>query len=411
MTPFQTIALLLTFVAIGGYLNHKYFRLPATIGHMTFALILSLSALVLYKLGLFDITPVQTAVGHINFSEVLLHGMLSFLLFAGALQISLDDLKSVGAPVAVLATAGVFMATLITGALVWLGAHWLGIGLPYIYALLFGALISPTDPIAVLAIMKDAGLSKKLYTKIGSESLFNDGVGVVIFLTILGIANGEQKLDPQAIAVLLAQKSLGGLALGFFLGWVTESLLRRLNDYKVEVLLTLALVTGGYTLAEFLHVSAPICMVAAGLTVGNDKPKNGGKRGQDRERVDLFWELLDEIFNAVLFMLVGLELIVIDITRQHLLLGGIAIAAVLFARTVSVSIPIGLMSLKQTFEKGTIPLLVWGGLRGGLSIAMALSLPDGQEKGIILPVTYVVVLFSILVQGLSFKKLMIFFTE
>ncbi len=411
MTPFQTIALLLTFVAVGGYLNHKYFRLPATIGHMTFALILSLSALVLYKLGLFDITPVQTAVGHINFSEVLLHGMLSFLLFAGALQISLDDLKSVGTPVAMLATAGVLMATLITGTLVWLGAHWLGIQLPFIYAMLFGALISPTDPIAVLAIMKDAGLSKKLYAKIGSESLFNDGVGVVIFLTILGIANGEQKIDPQTIAVLLAQESLGGLALGFFLGWITESLLQHLNDYKVEVLLTLALVTGGYTLAEFLHVSAPICMVAAGLTVGNDKPKNGSKRGQDRERVDLFWELLDEIFNAVLFMLVGLELIVIDITRQHLLLGAIAIAAVLLARAISVSIPIGLMSLKQQFEKGTIPLLVWGGLRGGLSIAMALSLPDGPEKGIILPVTYVVVLFSILVQGLSFKKMMAYFTE
>lgn len=405
MTPFQIIALLLTFIAIGGTLNHKYFHLPATIGHMTFALILSLSALILYKLGLFDITPIKSAIGGIDFSEVLLHGMLSFLLFAGALQISLDDLKSVGTPVAVLATAGVFMATLITGTLVWFGAQWLGIGLPFIYAMLFGALISPTDPIAVLAIMRDAGLSKKLYAKIGSESLFNDGVGVVIFLTILGIANGEQKLDPQAIAVLLAQKSLGGLALGFFLGWVTESLLRRLNDYKVEVLLTLALVTGGYTLAEFLHVSAPICMVAAGLTVGHSTPKNG-KRGQDRERVDLFWELLDEIFNAVLFMLVGLELIVITITKQHLFLGGIAVGAMLLGRLISVSVPIGLMSLQQKFEKGTIPLLVWGGLRGGLSIAMALSLPDGPEKSVILPVTYVVVLFSILVQGLSFKKLL-----
>ncbi len=405
MTPFQIIALLLTFIAIGGTLNHKYFHLPATIGHMTFALILSLSALILYKLGLFDITPIKSAIGGIDFSEVLLHGMLSFLLFAGALQISLDDLKSVGTPVAVLATAGVFMATLITGTLVWFGAQWLGIGLPFIYAMLFGALISPTDPIAVLAIMRDAGLSKKLYAKIGSESLFNDGVGVVIFLTILGIANGEQKLDPQAIAVLLAQKSLGGLALGFFLGWITESLLRHLNDYKVEVLLTLALVTGGYTLAEFLHVSAPICMVAAGLTVGHSTPKNG-KRGQDRERVDLFWELLDEIFNAVLFMLVGLELIVITITKQHLFLGGIAVGAMLLGRLISVSVPIGLMSLQQKFEKGTIPLLVWGGLRGGLSIAMALSLPDGPEKSVILPVTYVVVLFSILVQGLSFKKLL-----
>ncbi|MBU6475012.1 MAG: sodium:proton antiporter [Alphaproteobacteria bacterium] len=410
MTPFQIIALLLIFVAVGGTINHQYFRLPATIGHMTFALILSLGALILYKLGLFDIMPVKAAIGGINFSEVLLHGMLSFLLFAGALQISLDDLKSVGTPVAVLATAGVLMATLITGTLVWAGAQWLGIALPYIYALLFGALISPTDPIAVLAIMKDAGLSKKLYAKIGSESLFNDGVGVVIFLTLLGIASGEQALDPRAIAILLAQQSLGGLALGFLIGWVTESLLQRLDDYKVEALLTLALVTGGTTLAEFLHVSAPICMVAAGLTVGNSIPKNG-KRGQDRERVDIFWELLDEIFNAVLFMLIGFELIVITITGQHLLLGGIAVGAMLLGRLVSVSIPIGLMSLQQQFEKGTIPLLVWGGLRGGLSIAMALSLPDGPEKGIILPVTYVVVLFSILVQGLSFRKFLAFITK
>ena len=403
MTPFQIIAALLTFVAIGGYINHKYFRLPETIGHMAFALLLSLGAIIFYKLGLYDIAPVKAIIGGIDFSEVLLHGMLSFLLFAGALQIRLSDLKEVAMPVTILATAGTVIATLVTGTLVWLAAHSFGIGLSYIYAMLFGALISPTDPIAVLAILKEANMPKKLFTKIGGESLFNDGVGVVIFLAILGIALGEQKMDLREVSVLLMQNGLGGLALGFLLGWITDSLLHRLDDYKVEVLLTLALVTGGYALAELVHVSAPICMVAAGLIVGNKT-----KHSASQERIDLFWELLDEIMNAVLFILIGLEVIVITITKQHMLLGGFAIAAVLLGRLVSVSLPIGLMSLHQKFERGTIPILVWGGLRGGLSIAMALSLPEGPEKSIILPVTYIVVLFSVLVQGLSFRRFLAF---
>ncbi len=407
MTPFQIIAVLLTFVAIGGYINHKYFHLPETIGHMAFALLLSLVSTVLYKLGLFDLQPIKYIISSINFSEVLLHGMLSFLLFAGALHIRFGDLKEVGTPVAVLATAGVVIATLVTGTLVWKGAEFIGLDMPYIYALLFGALISPTDPVAVLAILKDAGMSKKLYTKIGSESLFNDGVGVVVFLTILDIAARTQQVEIHEVLILVIQKGLGGLALGFLLGWATDSLLRLADDYKVEVLLTLALVTGGYALAEILAVSAPICMVTAGLVVGN-QGRVGRKADQPRESLSRFWELLDEIFNAVLFMLIGLEVIVITITKLHLVLGIIAIAAVLLGRLISVSLPIGMMSLQQKFERGTIPILVWGGLRGGLSIAMALSLPEGQEKSIILPMTYIVVLFSILVQGLSFPRFLTF---
>lgn len=401
MTPFQIIAVLLTFVAIGGYINHKYLHLPETIGHMAFALLLSLAAILSYKIGLYDITPVRNIVGGINFSEVLLHGMLSFLLFAGALQIRFRHLREVGTPVAVLATAGVVIATGVTGTLVWLAARLVNMDLSYIYALLFGALISPTDPIAVLAILKNADMSNKLFAKIGSESLFNDGVGVVVFLTILSLATGEQQMDIHNISAMLAQNALGGLALGLFLGWITDNLLHRIDDYKVELLLTLALVSGGYALAEFLRVSAPICMVAAGLIIGNKGLKN---RQDESKRVYLFWELLDEILNAVLFILIGLEVIVITIGWRHLQLGAFAIVAVLLGRLISVSLPIGFMSLQRKFERGTIPILVWGGLRGGLSIAMALSLPEGSEKGIILPVTYIVVLFSVLVQGLSFRR-------
>ena len=346
MTPFQIIAVLLTFVAFGGYINHKYVRLPETIGHMAFALLLSLGAIICYKLGLYDIAPVKTIIGGIDFSEVLLHGMLSFLLFAGALQIRLSDLKEVAAPVTILATAGTVIATLVTGTLVWLAARLIGMDLSYIYAMLFGALISPTDPIAVLAILKEANMPKKLFTKIGGESLFNDGVGVVIFLTILGIALGEQKLDAREVSFLLVQQGLGGLALGFFLGWITDSLLHRLDDYKVEVLLTLALVAGGYALAELVHVSAPICMVAAGLIVGNTGRANC-EQEVARKRLDLFWELLDEILNAVLFILIGLEVIVITITKQHMLLGGFAITAVLVGRLISVSLPIEVVVLKD----------------------------------------------------------------
>jgi CPA1 family monovalent cation:H+ antiporter len=252
-------------------------------------------------------------------------------------------------------------------------------------------------------------MSKKLYTKIGGESLFNDGVGIVIFLTLLEIATGVQQLELGSVFTLLGQVTLGGLALGALLGWMTDYFLESIDDYKTEVLLTLALVTGGYALAEALHISAPICMVTAGLFVGNQG--RAGMTDTVRARIDEFWELIDEILNAVLFMLVGLEVIVITVTGQHMALGLFAIVAVLAGRLISVSLPVGLMSLQMRFERGTIPILVWGGLRGGLSIAMALSLPEGAEKNIILPVTYVVVLFSILVQGLTFRHLVEFLAK
>ena len=364
----------------------------------------SLLLILLGKAGILDLAPIQHTLLQLNFSDILLHGMLSVLLFAGALHINLAELKDVRWAVAVLATVGVIIATFVTGTCIWFMAGWLGFDLSYIYALLFGALISPTDPIAVLAILKQAGASRKIYVKTGGESLFNDGVGVVVFLAILGIATGTSEFSIGGLAGIFLHETLGGAVLGGVLGWACYQLLKAINEYKVELMLTLALAIGGYALAEYLHLSAPICMVVAGLVIGN----HGRARGmseQTRLRLDDFWELLDEVLNALLFMLIGFELIIINLTGNSMLFGVLAIAAVLLGRFVSVALPVSLLSLKAPFENGTIPMLTWGGLRGGISVALALSLPAGAEKDLILPMTYTVVVFSILVQGLSFKRL------
>jgi CPA1 family monovalent cation:H+ antiporter len=402
MTAFQILAVLLCLAAAGAYLNHRFLKAPATIGLMAIALLGSLLLVGIGKAGLLDVSRAASFVAHIDFAELLLHGLLSFLLFAGALHVDVGDLRNMKSPVAVLTTAGVVLATAITGVGFWYVAHWVGFDLRFIDALLFGALIAPTDPIAVLGILKQARVSADLRTKIGAESLFNDGVGVVIFLTLLGVATGAQKPEAAQIALLLVREALGGMAFGFGMGWLTYRLLRSIDAYTVEVLLTLALATGGYALAERLHVSAPIAMVAAGLVIGNHG-RRLGMSDVTREHLDLFWELLDEILNAVLFMLMGLEILVIQFTRAHLVAGLAAIAVVLFGRLISVAFSIGLLRLRQTYDRGTIRLLTWGGLRGGISIALALSLPPGPARELILAVTYIVVIFSVLVQGLSFE--------
>jgi CPA1 family monovalent cation:H+ antiporter len=407
MTFFEICAILTTLAAAGGYINERFMSLPSTIGHMVFALVVSLIMVGLGRLGVIDFSDAAEFVGGIDFSEVLLHGMLSFLLFAGAMHINLAELRDVKWPVFILATVGVMIATFVTAAIVWQGAAWCGFDLPFIYALLFGALISPTDPIAVLSILKQVGASRRLYIKIGGESLFNDGVGVVVFLTILGIVNGQGDFSWAATGTRFLTEAVGGLALGGVIGWVTYRLLRSIDNYKVEVLLTLALVVGGYAFAETVHVSAPIAMVVAGLIIGN-QGRSLGMSDTTREHLDIFWELIDEILNAILFMLVGLEVILISVGRPEIVLGAVAIVAVLAARWISVVIPVSVLGKVTSFEKGTVVLMTWGGLRGGLSIAMALSLPPGPIKEMILPVTYIVVLFSILVQGLTFRHVLKF---
>ncbi|MFA7276735.1 MAG: sodium:proton antiporter [Pseudobdellovibrionaceae bacterium] len=405
MSAFQILAVILTIAAVGGYVNYKYIKLPTTIGHMAFALLVSFGAIILSEIHLIDIGFLSRTIDRIDFSSIVLHGMLSVLLFAGALHINLHDLKSVRLTVLVLATIGVVLATFITGTLVWWGAAQIGVNLPYIYALLFGALIAPTDPIAVLSILKQLNVSKSLYVKTGGESLFNDGVGVVVFLALLEVINSPQEFEPLDVLGLFGWEAVGGAVLGLALGGIVYAAIRTINDYKLEALLTLALVVGGYALAELVHMSAPISMVVAGLFIGNHG-RNFGMSDESRAHLDVFWELLDEIFNAILFILIGLRIMVTPISVEIMILGAGAICAVLVGRLLSVGIPISIMRIWKKFDRGTIRTLTWGGLRGGISIALALSLPDGDAKAVILPMTYIVVLFSILVQGLTFQHVL-----
>ena len=398
-------AVCLVITALLAYLNHRFIRLPTTIGVMVIALGLSLALIALNALGLdHDLHKYERSfLRSIDFSDVLMQGMLSFLLFAGALHVDLQALREYRWQVAVLALAGTLLSTMVVGVGMWLVLPLVGVALPLPYCLLFGALISPTDPIAVMGILKSAGAPKNLELVIAGESLFNDGVGVVIFALLLGIlANGTNPTFVGAGALLL-QEAGGGLLFGLVLGRVTFWLLRSIDQYQVEVLLTLAAVMGGYALASHLHVSGPLAMVVCGLMIGN-----GGRAlamsDHTRRYIDMFWELVDEILNAVLFVLIGMEVLLISFTRPLLVAGAAAIAVTLAARWLTVGLPVGVARPLFGLPHGASRILTWGGLRGGISVALALSLPIGAERETILALTYCVVIFSILVQGLTIGR-------
>jgi len=404
MRLFDILALLLSLAALFAYLNHRLLRLPAAIGLMLIALLASLGLIGLHALGFHLEEPIKLMLNQIDFDETVLHGLLGFLLFAGALHINLADLARQAGVILVLATVSVVAATLLIGGIMWWLFDLLGLQIPLIYCLLFGALISPTDPIAVLGILKSAGAPKSLETKITGESLFNDGVAVVVFLLLLGIATGGGEVTPGQVLQLFAVEALGGALFGLLLGGLAYLMLRQVDSYQVEVLITLALVGGGYALAERWHLSAPVAMVVAGLLIGNHG-RMLAMSDHTREHLDTFWELVDEILNAVLFVLIGLEVLVLTFTASYLLAGLLAIPVVLLVRLVSVGLPIGLMRRFRSFSPGVVSLLTWGGLRGGVSIALALSLPQGEVRDALVAVTYLVVAFSILVQGLTLGPL------
>jgi monovalent cation:H+ antiporter, CPA1 family len=394
------IAVLLSLAAVFSWINHRFIRLPVTIGVMLIALVMSLTLILFSFVGLDLTEQVEIMLGSIDFDETLLQGLLSFLLFAGALHININDLAQQKWIIATLATVGLVISTTIIG----FGSWWLlgliGQEIPLIYCLVFGALISPTDPIAVLAILKQTSAPKRLETKIAGESLFNDGVGVVIFLVLLEMARGSHPVTAGHVIRLLLQEAAGGIIFGIVIGYIAYWMLKSVDNYQVEVLITLALVAGGYALALALHLSGPIAIVVAGLMIGN-QGRQLAMSDTTREHLDLFWELIDEILNAVLFVLIGLEVLILTFTGRYLLAGVMLIPLVLLARFISVAAPVKLMGRFREFTPGTVRILTWGGLRGGISVALALSLPSGPQRDIILAVTYAIVVFSIIVQGLT----------
>jgi len=404
MRLFDILALLIGFAAVFSWLNDRFLRLPNAIGLMLIALAFSLMLLLPLPFAQELEHEVELMLANIDLGEALLQGMLGFLLFAGALHVDLHELAKQKWVVGILASASVLGATLLIGGGIYLVFLILGIDVPFLYCLLFGALISPTDPIAVLGILKSAKAPKDLEVKITGESLFNDGVAVVVFMVLLGLATGEANPGLFGTLSLLATEILGGLLFGLALGWIAILMIQRTDNYQVEIMVTLAVAMSGYAIAQHAHVSAPIAIVVAGLLIGN-RGRATAVTEETRYRLDDFWELVDEILNAVLFVLIGLEVLVISMTGQYMLAGLLAIPLVLAARLVSVGIPIHMMRRTHPFSPGVISVLTWAGLRGGISVALALSLPPGEVRDVLLTVTYIVVVFSVLVQGLTLGPL------
>lgn len=406
----RDIATLLCLAAFFGYINHRWLKLPRTIGLVIIALFASLAAV-----GIDQLVPgwgvgpgLRAELIEIDFSATLMEGLLSFLLFAGALHVDLNALAARKWAIGVLATLGLLLATTIVGTTMWLVFDAVGVGIPFIYCLLFGALISPTDPVAVLGILKSAKVPPRLEAKIAGESLFNDGVGVVIFTVLLGLV-GAQSLGTQESVIvdaliLFAEEALGGILLGLLTGGIAFFALRTIDEHNLEVIITLALVTGSYEIAQLLHTSGPIAVVVAGLIIGNHG-RRYAMSDRTRERLSNFWTVVDEILNAVLFLLIGLEVVLIPTDTAFLWAGLIAIPVVLAARFVSVGLPIRVLNMWRDFTPGAVPVLTWGGLRGGISVALALSMPPSPERDLILTVCYAVVVFSIIVQGLTIGPL------
>ena len=407
MNLFEIIATLITLAAVFSYINFSYLRLPTTIGVMLISLILSILLIILSSVGPDFTHHASRILDQIDFNQALMQGMLSYLLFAGALHVNLDDLARQKWLIGTLATVGIVISTFIIGSAVWIISGWLGLDITYIYCLLFGALISPTDPIAVLSILRSVGVPKSLETKITGESLFNDGLGVVVFILVSGIAMGGETVTAGSVVRLFLQEAVGGVFFGILLGFITYRMLARVDNYQVEILLTLALVTGGYALANVVHVSGPIAIVIAGLMVGNHG-RMLAMSDLTREHLDTFWELIDEILNAVLFVLIGLEVLVIHMNYTYLLAGALSVIIVLAGRFVSVAIPVACFRKYREFSPHVVKILTWCGLRGGISVALVLSLPPGHERAVILTITYLVVIFSIVVQGLTVGKLVRF---
>ncbi len=404
MTLYDTFSILIVLSALFAYINYRFVKLPSAIGLMLIALLTSVGLIVLGIISPPLVVSIANEVKRFDFSQLLLNSMLSFMLFAGAIHIRLVELRKERLSIILFSTLSVVISTFLIGSVLYYLLPLFGLGMSFLSCLLFGALISPTDPIAVLGILKEANIAKSLEMKIAGESLFNDGVAVVVFLTILHTV--QQPVTPNGLDVtlLFLREAGGGILWGLMVGYVGFLLMRSIDNYKVEVLISLAVVMGGYAVASMLHISGPLAMVAAGILVGN-QGKEFAMSETTREYIDKFWELIDESLNAILFVLIGLELLIIHVESSYYAIAAIAIIVVLLARYSSVWVPAQLIRWKESINQKTLLVLTWGGLRGGISIALALSLPVDAGKDLWVALTYSIVAFSIVVQGLTIGKL------
>ena len=411
----------MTLAAVFGYINHRWLKLEPSVGLLMISLASSLGIMGLHWAfpGLEIVNSLQAWVAELDFNQALMHGMLGFLLFAGALHVDLEYFVKRKGTIATLATIGLFISTFLVAYLSWLVFNLLGLNVSFLACLVFGSLISPTDPIAVMGTLKTLNAPKDLEANIAGESLFNDGVAVVVFTGLVAMLSTQTGIGHEGghggghggsigawdLALLFLREAGGGGVLGIICGYIAYRLMLSIDDYKVEVMLTLALVMGSYSLAWALHVSGPIAVVVAGLLIGN-RGRAFAMSEEVADYLEKFWELIDEILNALLFMLIGVEVVMVAFSGKGLLAGLIVIGIVLLARFVSVWLPISVIGLRAQFPRGVVRILTWAGLRGGISVALALSLPPIPEKNLILTCTYMVVLFSIVVQGLTIKRVL-----
>ena len=404
LTILEISAIFLSITALLTYVNHRFIGLPTTIGVMVISILLSIGAIFLGFLGFDQLIDYEVSLlRQLDFTEVLLDGMLSMLLFAAALHVNIGDLKRYKLPIGILACAGTLVSALLIAGALYLMLPLFGLELSFLWCLLFGALISPTDPIAVMGILASAGAPKSIETVIAGESLFNDGIGVVIFVLLLGILSSGDIPTINYVTHTLAVEAGGGIIFGLILGAILYYMLKSIDSYQEEVLLTLAGVIGGYALASHWHLSGPLAMVTMGLMVGN-RGRALAMSDKTRHYVDLFWELIDEILNAILFVLIGLEVVMIAYSANLFIAGALTIIIALISRFIVVGMTTKTFHRQLDLPTGAWKVLTWGGLRGGISVALVLQLPTGSERDILLALTYAVVIFSILVQGLSVGK-------
>jgi CPA1 family monovalent cation:H+ antiporter len=405
MDPLVLISVLITVCAGFSYLNIRFLKLPSTIGLMLISLVLSLTVIALGHVSTGFHTYIEKMVRSVDFSQTLLNVLLGFLLFAGSLHVNLKELNEHRAAVISFSTLSVALSTFFFGGAMWLVFQLFHSPVEFIYCIWFGALVSPTDPIAVIGILKKSKMPSAIETTINGESLFNDGIGVVCFVTIGRIiSSGIKDVTFVSVSGMFLREVLGGLCLGIVLAYTAFYFIRKIDHYQTEVLISLALVMICGVSASFLHVSGPLAVIVIGLVLGN-KVRKAAMSEITRDYLDKFWEMIDDILNAVLFVLIGLQMVLMPFLLNYLIMGILAILILLICRYCSLALPMVFLKNKVLFNKKTALLMTWGGLRGGLSIALTLSLPDNPYKEIIVSITYIIVIFSILVQGLTTGKL------